>query len=505
MEVKIQRVRLVNFRIFRDQTFSPNPGMNIFVGDNATGKSSLLLAIDMALSGSISRVMAFGMENIMNAVAVSEWRKDPRLETLPKAFVELTFEMPDKPKYSDFFGQRHSRGNLGHEFGIKMMIEPNPDRAEELADALRNSNGATFPYSFYSVDFSTFADIRYNGFKKPCKSAFLDNSTVNTGRLFKKIVADTYQAALDDSSRASIEHKFSDNLSRFTLPEAATRQSLIVSGNLADFLDISENGVSFSNHGEGSVNLRKTESSLSGFSGNDAVFLVEEPENHLSPRGLKKVVSLIADKTKDCQVFIATHSSYIASRLGLKNVFFVGGKIDSLASISEDTADFFVKAPNDNLLQFILSRKVVLVEGAAEYILMDSFFRAVKGMSADECGVWILSINGLSFPRYFEIAQVLGTKVAAIRDNDGNPQDWYPEYAGAAIHAFSDDDRERKTFEVCLFRDNEPALRALFKSHGDPQKYMLGDKAEAACQILKSWQTMTVPAYIRAAIEWITA
>ena len=35
----------------------------------------------------------------------------------------------------------------------------------------------------------------------------------------------------------------------------------------------------------------------------------------------------------------------------------------------------FIKAPDNNILEFILSKKVILVEGDAEYILAEALFK----------------------------------------------------------------------------------------------------------------------------------
>ena len=52
MASKIKKIRLINFRRFIDYTIEPNDRINVFVGDNEVGKSSVLEAIDLITSGS---------------------------------------------------------------------------------------------------------------------------------------------------------------------------------------------------------------------------------------------------------------------------------------------------------------------------------------------------------------------------------------------------------------------------------------------------------------------
>ena len=50
----IQKVRIRGYRKFQDATFLVNPGTNFLVGDNESGKSTLLEAIGLVLTGRIN-------------------------------------------------------------------------------------------------------------------------------------------------------------------------------------------------------------------------------------------------------------------------------------------------------------------------------------------------------------------------------------------------------------------------------------------------------------------
>ncbi|UQX12621.1 AAA family ATPase [Candidatus Mycobacterium methanotrophicum] len=50
----IERVRIQGYRKFRELTFAPYQRLNILVGDNDAGKSTLLEAITLALTGRIN-------------------------------------------------------------------------------------------------------------------------------------------------------------------------------------------------------------------------------------------------------------------------------------------------------------------------------------------------------------------------------------------------------------------------------------------------------------------
>ncbi len=177
-----------------------------------------------------------------------------------------------------------------------------------------------------------------------------------------------------------------------------------------------------------------------------------------------------------------------------------------------ETAEFFIKAPNNNALEFILSKRVILVEGDSEYMLMDAFFAKVIGASLEEKNVHVISVGGTSFKRYLELATLLNIKTVVITDNDKNYQknciERYEFYSGNDnISIFSDEDDERYTFEVAIYNDNSDICDELFQEGRKTltvQEYMISSKSEVAFQLLnKKADKLNVPSYIKQAILWI--
>lgn len=231
---------------------------------------------------------------------------------------------------------------------------------------------------------------------------------------------------------------------------------------------------------------------------------------------MKKLLNDIKETTKK-QIFVTTHSSMICSRLNLNNIICLNNSINimNFNDVSEDTANYFMKSPSNNILQFILAPKVILVEGAAEYVLLEKFFEMITGDSAENKEVSIIAINGLSFLRYLEIADKLNMKVAVITDNDKNYQkniiEKYTEYKNKEnIKIFSDMNTENWTFEVCLYKNNSKYLKDKnITQSEDIQKFMLNNKSESAYRILKKLDEenekneFNIPDYIERAIKWI--
>jgi putative ATP-dependent endonuclease of OLD family len=280
---------------------------------------------------------------------------------------------------------------------------------------------------------------------------------------------------------------------------------------------ITEGDIPIDSKGKGRQCFIKTEFALRNRKHALDVLLLEEPENHLSHVHMHKLIERIRASAKK-QLFIATHSSFIATRLNLKRVLILSEENPpqpaSLKGLSQGTADFFMKAPDNNLLELALCKKAILVEGDAEFILMDALYKySAQGASTDADGVHVISVDGTSFKRYFELAELLRIKVAAIRDNDHDYQancvDNYAETASASIKVFADADNARHTFEVCMYEDNKEICDSQFLADRKTltvQDYMLKNKTDAAFHLLdKKGEELVAPRYIQEAVAWIRA
>jgi predicted ATP-dependent endonuclease of OLD family len=121
------------------------------------------------------------------------------------------------------------------------------------------------------------------------------------------------------------------------------------------------------------------------------------------------------------------------------------------------------------MLQFVLSPKSILLEGDAEFILMEALFKRAITKELFSSGVGVISVDGKCFKRYLDIAKLLGNKVAVITDNDhdyaNNITSNYSDYSTFNnIGIYSDTDNTRYTFEVCMYKDNKDICDNEFQS-----------------------------------------
>jgi len=370
-----------------------------------------------------------------------------------------------------------------------------------------------------------FGGKPYFGFRKKFKHLLLDNTKINNEYATSSYVRTLYNSSVTSSDRT--KHLFEYRNSKVNFKENTLKEvnQRIGEGkyefsiknnskaNLESDLTITEGNIDIQNRGKGRQCFIKTEFALQKNENELDFILLEEPENHLSHIHMHNLIERL-NESKNKQLFIATHSNMISSRLDLRNSKLLSSNsndVIDLNQLSESTAKFFMKAPDNNILEFILSRKVILVEGDAEYILIEKFFESIAGCKPNEMNTHIISVGGTSFKRYMEVANLLSIKTATIRDNDGNCEkncnENYKDYLSDYVQVFSEVDDDITTFEISLYQTNQKVCDELFSPRlktRTVQKYMLDEKTDSAFELLeKKGDELIIPNYIVDSIEWL--
>jgi putative ATP-dependent endonuclease of OLD family len=517
-ERHIRKIVLSNFKKFEKLEIDLEPDLNVLVGDNEAGKSTVLLAIDLALAASRSKVETLGVEALLAQAAVERFFCDYKTPAnLPTLFVEIY--LSDLGVW-ETHGRMNSRGELAH--GLRFTCEPSEDYQQEIAQVLAQ-DGDNFPFEFYAIKFETFAGQPYLGLNRRLGHLLIDSASINTDHAHREYTRRLYQAHATAAERGAHQNKYRAAKSQFRdahLEDINSRVDVkfwLRSSNRATLendLMIVKDGIPVESKGRGQQSLIKTKFALQRGRGKQGidVLMLEEPENHFSHTNMRALVDEIIG-AGDKQVFVATHSSLIASRLDLRKAILLdqAGKSPArLSGLEPSTADFFCKAPDHHLLEFAMSDRVILVEGDAEFILMDALYRSCSDSTLERDKVHVIAVGGTSFKRYLQLARVLGVRTAVVRDNDGDFERHcarnYEGHLCANTRVFADQDPERSTFEICLYEDNKRLCDGLFKEGRrtlSVRDYMLENKAEVALALLAKGPQVQAPAHIRDAIKWI--
>jgi putative ATP-dependent endonuclease of OLD family len=363
----------------------------------------------------------------------------------------------------------------------------------------------------------------------PLKSALIDTSatgnTPSAQRYVLEVIRDylnkDQSAKLALAYRAMREEFQSDQRIAQINEELSKRKNLISERDLSIALDTTArtsweagimphlNNIPLSLVGKGEQNSVKIKLAIEA-SSNTEIVLIEEPENHLTHANLGKLTSHLAEKCKNKQVVITTHSSFVMNKLGIESVIMFDGKKGvSLRSLPESTHSFFKRLPGHDTLRMVLAEKTILVEGPSdELIVQKAYLQHYKRLPL-QLGHEVISV-GTSFKRFLDIAMLLNLNVTVVADNDGMAAQKLKSFEGYAknsgIKICIDSDDELRTLEPHLIRSNGVTVinRLLLKSFTSEEQlvnYMTTHKTEVALKIFDSDEEIVIPKYIQNALQ----
>jgi predicted ATP-dependent endonuclease of OLD family len=241
------------------------------------------------------------------------------------------------------------------------------------------------------------------------------------------------------------------------------------------------------------------------------LFLIEEPENHLSFSNLNMLIASIAANASERQTIITTHSSFVLNKLGIENVIlFTRTANTRLNALKPKTYDYFMKLPGYDTLRMILANRAILVEGPSDELVVQRAYHKAHGKMPLDAGVDVISVNSLAFKRFLEIAVLLDIRVAVVTDNDGDVaalKDKYKNYLGKDKVLISfDADEAAQTMEPQLVRDNgkdkiEKILGRVFPTVEELEKWMSKNKTQSALKLFDTDEDWIVPDYIANAVK----
>lgn len=519
----LKKMRITGFKRFENFNIDFNEKINVIVGDNECGKSTILEAIDLVLSQKYKNYDKYIIKELLNSNLVSKFELNPSVDLLPTINIDLEFELDNSPKSGSFFGATHRFEKNKLLYGISFKCEIPEEYIPELVPIIELGK---IPYEYYQMSWNTFQGEQYNSLKKPLNFLLIDNDNIDSNNSFnyynKALFTSSHESYHQQKIKSDFRTKVNELFNELELNSVNEHQKFGVNERKIIFeniISILDDNIPLENKGKGKENLIKTKIALDKNVGKMDVVAIEEPENHLSFPNLKKMLEEISNHT-ETQLIITTHESMIASSLNLKNVMWIKeNKNESLKELSEDDSKFFLKMTQNNLLQFVLSEKVILVEGPTEFLLVPKIFEKLYNKSLELYGITIIDCSGISYKRYFDIANQMNKKVAIITDNDKKQSniDYKNQFntENINIKIFMDDFIENWTWEVCFYNFNKDSLQKLIdiepgasylfhdKDYGQVLGKMLNNKADTAYLMSNTDFEFEIPEYIKVALEWI--
>lgn len=531
--------RLVISNLFRYQNFdiTLDEKLNILVGDNDAGKSTILSAIEMVLQGRL-RGRPLGYEispHWFNKQTIGKYFEDLRAGSqteIPAIVVEAY--LADDSKLARFRGKNNTLAlNIP---GVRLDIRLDDRYVEEYKAYVSQPDlVSTLPVELFSIDRHDFAGQPIDPRHPPVNAVLIDAANLRLESGTDYYLRRSIETHLSAEARARLSLAFRSHREKLETDtafiaanemiakEQATLGDRILSlstdatprssweANLVPHLD----DIPFGQIGQGEQSAFKLLLALSKSSTERQVVMVEEPENHLTYANLNLLIEKIVQSMKnDQQLLLTTHSSFVLNKLGIDKLRLLSASdVIEVKSLSTETLNYFERLPGYDTLRMLLAESTILVEGPSdELIVQKAYFQSHQKLPIAD-GIDVFSVGSLAFTPFLEFAKALQKPVAVITDLDDDASD---VKARDRFSEFAEDNGRIRGFigEVVDGRTLEPQLVASagrsklntvlgknYETDTELVEYMVRHKAEVALNIFKSTIDITMPTYISNAID----
>lgn len=123
----IKSLHIEGFKKFTSLDVEFNEHMNILVGENEAGKSTILDAIKTVLNQQYRNADKSILRDLFNTQMVAAFKAEPSIRTLPRIYIEVELALDPQQKnasyfYGEIYGRENSRlRNLAFDSNASMM------------------------------------------------------------------------------------------------------------------------------------------------------------------------------------------------------------------------------------------------------------------------------------------------------------------------------------------------------------------------------------------------
>ncbi|PEA83801.1 ATP-dependent nuclease [Bacillus pseudomycoides] len=471
----ISDVKILNYRSFSEFNVSLNEGLSIIIGENNVGKSNFLEALSLIFNSNYSlRKRTLQQEDFWNGLKIqgtwpeitieatlkgietenelaitSRWlTRNPEEAKLtykyrPKANISVSAPLDATPisktqlplheyEWIIYGGERETLDtfdfNMLSKFGI------------EYVGALRDANAELKKSSGQLQRILKNFDLGEEELQKIAGKIDELNEQIMQGREIQKVQGDINEhlGKITGTMRQQVKIQMGESDYDSLLKDL----KVLIGSNEDRIHSVDMNGLGYNNLLYISLLLTQyTAIKEKRNQNHDYVFpllIVEEPEAHLHSHLQKFLANYFFNQKVVGQVIMTTHSSHVSSHAELDSLVMfykannktlskrIGTIFDTNKKEERDYKRYLERWLDATKSDIFFGRKVLLVEGIAERLLIPRFFSMLQKEHAGEDktleseGISIISVDGVAFKPFLQLfgSKGLDMKCAVLTDSD---------------------------------------------------------------------------------------
>lgn len=409
----LSKLKLKNFRKYKELEIPFKKGLNVLIGENDSGKTAIIDSIRILLGTQSYEFYILNEKDFNNLndeleIECTFYFEDKSVDKVAKFLEWITFDIEKKPQliirltanFKDFKVKRSiTVGEKGLESRFDLIDELRVTYLKPLRDANRELIAGRFSrlsqiLKSHELFLNKENDHEFIEYVQEFNENINEYFNKNEGRIIIEKINSHLYKFLGQEKKS--DYKTDINITEENL------NSILNSLNLS----LSKNKVGLGTLNQLYMSLELLLFEIDKNSLN--LCLIEELEAHLHPQAQLRTIKHLQNKfIENNQIILTTHSINLASSIKLENlilcknnnVYPLGKEYTKLDKDDYEFLEIFLDTTKANLF---FAKGVIFVEGDAENILVPTIAEII-GKPLYEYGISIVNISGVAFKRYSRI------------------------------------------------------------------------------------------------------